>query len=285
MQNKTVVVTGANSGIGKFSALELAKMGARVVMVCRNAAKAEAARQEIVAKVPQAQISIFLADFASQKQIHRVAQEILQQHPVIDVLLNNAGFIAGNTRSLSEDGYETTFAVNHLGYFTLTLLLLPALKAAPAARIVNVSSEAHRFVKELDWDNLQLEKGYSSLKAYALSKLHNILFTKALAKRLQGTSITTNCLHPGVVATNFGQSGSLFLKALVTIARPFFIGSSKGAETSIFLASSPEVAKVTGEYFDKKAIRKVNYHARSEENAEKLWQLSLQMTQLPEISL
>ncbi len=284
MKDKVCLITGANSGIGKITAIELAKKGAKIVMVCRNPQKAEEARKEIIEKSKNDSVDILLADFSSQKQIKAVAEEFKQKYDRLDVLLNNAGFIAGSKRETTEDGYETTFAVNHLGYFMLTNLLIDPLKATPSARVISVSSAAHYFSR-LDLDNLQLEKGYSSIKAYALSKLCNILFARELAKRLAGTNITSNCLHPGGVATNFASDSTPFFKFLFSIGKPFLISAEKGAETSIYLSSSPEVANVSGEYFDKKRIKKTSSAASNQENMKQLWELSTEMTHLQGIAL
>lgn len=279
MKDKICIVTGANSGIGKVTTLELAKMGARLLMICRNTEKAEQTRKEIAGITQNQNLEIFQCDFASQKQIRRVSEEIKNRISHIDVLVNNAGFIANTKRELTEDGLETTFAVNHLGYFMLTNLLKEPLLAAPAARVVNVSSEAHRFSR-LDLDNLQLEKGYSSIKAYALSKLLNILFTRELAKRTKGTSLTANCLHPGGVATNFSANSNGIMKYLFKFGKPFLISPGKGAETSVYLATSPLVREITGEYFANKKIKAASLSAFSESNARKVWEISMQLCRL-----
>lgn len=283
MQNKICIVTGANSGIGKVTALELAKKDKNntIIMVCRNAEKAQKALQEIKLQSKNENIDLFLADFSSQSQIRRVSQEILAKYAQIDVLVNNAGFIAKSTREISEDGLELTFATNHLGYFMFTNLLKDALKVGRDARIINVSSEAHRFIRA-DLNNLQLEKGYSSIKAYALSKLLNIHFTRELARRLNEAKldISANCLHPGAVATNFASDSNPIFKFIFKFGKPFLLSAEQGAETSIYLASSPLIEGVTGEYFDKKRIKTPSSDALSDEKARKIWEISTQLTKM-----
>jgi NAD(P)-dependent dehydrogenase (short-subunit alcohol dehydrogenase family) len=279
MKNQVCIVSGANSGIGKITALALAKQGAHLVMICRNPEKSEPVRQEIIEKSANQSVDIFYCDFGHQAQIRKVADTIKSKFKRIDVLVNNAGFIAKNYREITQDGYEKTFAVNHLGYFMLTNLLKNELKASPQARIVNVSSEAHRFIK-FDINNLQLEKGYSAIKAYALSKLCNVLFTKELAKRLIGTNSITNCLHPGGVGTNFAADSTPLFKFIFKLGKPFLLSPEKGAETSIYLASSPEALKFNGEYFDKKKPKNPTKDALNPDYASQLWMASASMTGL-----
>jgi NAD(P)-dependent dehydrogenase (short-subunit alcohol dehydrogenase family) len=279
MKNKICIVTGANSGIGKVTAMALAQQGAHLIMVCRSPQKTEPVRQEIIEKTGNGLVDVFYCDFGIQAQIRKVCDEIKAKFERVDVLVNNAGFIAKGYREITQDGFEKTLAVNHLGYFMMTNLLGDLLKAAPSARIVNVSSEAHRFTK-FEANNLQLEKGYSAIKAYALSKLCNVLFTKELAKRLQGTNIITNCLHPGGVGTNFASDSTPLFKFIFKIGKYFLISPEKGAETSIFLATAPEAGNYNGEYFDKKAVKKTSSDARNPEYAKVLWDLSTEMTGL-----
>jgi NAD(P)-dependent dehydrogenase (short-subunit alcohol dehydrogenase family) len=278
MKHKICLVTGANSGIGYVTALELAQQGARVGMVCRNLERAEKARQEIIAKTNNEQIDIFLCDFAEQKQITQLAQQVGEQYEKIDILINNAGLI-GNQRELTPDGLELTFAVNHLGYFMLTNLLKDTLLKSPEGRIINVSSEAHRFTK-LDLHNLQLEKGYNSLKAYAISKLCNILFTKELSKRLKGTNLVTNCLHPGAVATNFANSANGFIKFFFKFSKPIFLSPEQGAKTVLYLATEDEAAQYSGEYWEKCKIKKPSLDALNEHYMTRLWEISTELTSL-----
>lgn len=278
MKNKTVVITGANSGIGYVTALEIAKLGAEVVMVCRNKDKAEAARQEIIKKSSNTAILLKIADLSSQKQIRLLAEEIKKEYPIIDVLINNAGVLVPERRE-SEDGIELTWATNHLAYFLLTNLLLDNLKAAPAARIVNVASEVQQ-IGNIYWDDIGLTKSYTPLKAYAQSKLANIMFSNELAKRLEGTKVTTNALHPGAVATNFGSDGKGLIAWLFKTFRWSLLSAEKGAETSIWLATSPQAEGLTGQYFTKKKAIKAKTIAYSKEALKRLWELSEQMTNL-----
>jgi len=278
MQHKTVIITGANSGIGKATAIALAKKGAHIVMVCRNPEKGAAAQKEIIAASKSNKVAIHLCDFSSQQQIRQAAATLQECYPKIDVLLNNAGMIM-HEKQLTEDGLEMTFAVDHLGYFLFTNLLLDTLRNTPNARIINVASEAHRMVSKIDWDNLQAEKKFSQWGSYGLAKLGNILFTYELAHQLNGTGITVNCLHPGVVSTNFGQTGG-WLKHAMSLISWFLISPEKGAETSIYLASSPDVATITGKYFDKKKASKSSALSYDKAVAKKLWNISAKLTGL-----
>lgn len=280
MKDKVCVITGANAGIGKSTTIEIAKMGATIAMVCRNKEKAVKARQEIINISNNQNIKIFICDFSSQDQIRMVASQLNQHYHTIDILINNAGFVATQkNRQITPEGIEQTIAVNHLGYFMLSNLLKPSLLQSKAARIINVSSEAHRFIR-FDINNLQLEQGYSPMNAYSLSKLMNIHFTQVLAKRLEGTNITTNALHPGVVRTNFGNNLSGFMKFIFALAKPFMINSDQGASTSVYLATSPEVASISGKYFAKKKLKAPNKDAQNMEYAEKIWDISTQLTHL-----
>ncbi len=278
MKDKICIVTGANSGIGKVTAQALAEKGATVLMVCRNERKGEAALCEIKEKSKNGNVKLLLADLSSQEEIRRLADKIRTKYPKIDVLVNNAGGI-NPKRTLTVDGIETTFAVNHLGYFLLTNLLLGHLKAASAARVVNVTSQVHRFAR-IFFDDLGLEKRYGPMLSYAQSKLANILFTYELARRLNGTAVTANTLHPGGVRTNFGKeltglAGFYFRNIGFLMRSP-----EKGAETVIWLASSPDVEGVTGKYFfDKKEIRSSKISCDAEV-ARRLWHVSVELTGL-----
>ena len=277
MNGKTVIITGANQGIGKASAIALGKMGAKLVIVCRNAEKARAAVKEIE-EAGAKDVELLVGDMASQKDIRRIADEFKAKHDRLDVLLNNAGVLVTSRRT-TVDGIEETFAINHLGYFLLTNLLLDVLKKSAPARIVNVSSEAHRNAK-MHWDDLQFESGYGSFAAYGQSKLANILFTRELAKRLEGTKVTANCLHPGVIASGFGQTYGGFMSFVIKIAHPFMITPEKGARTQVWLASSPDVEGISGKYFDKCAEKRPNKAAQEEAAPKRLWEISEQLTGL-----
>ena len=278
LKGKTFLVTGANSGIGKVTATELAAMNAQVVMLCRNRKRAEQARDEIVHQTNNTDVFILLADLSDQRQIFGVAREFCRMFEKLDVLINNAGII-DHGKTITPDGLERTLAINHLGAFLLTNLLKKPLQHADAARIVTVSSEAHKFA-DLDMNDLQLEHGYYPLKAYANSKLCNILFTKALDKRLQQnrSDITANCLHPGAVATKFGDKGSIWFKLIWFLSKPFLISPEKGAETMLYLATDDSVKNRSGEYFKNCKISEVSGSAANETLAEQLWQRSIEMT-------
>ena len=246
---KTVLVTGATSGIGLEASVALARQGARVVMVGRDRAKTELAAVAVTARAgvkPEAQL---LCDFSSQASIRALAGQVLERFERVDVLVNNAGGV-NKTRRLSADGIEATFAVNHLGYFLLTNLLLDRLVRSAPARVVTVASVGHRH-GTLDFDDLGYERGYSIMKAYARSKLANVLFAAELARRLEGTGVTSNSLHPGAVATNIWSGAPLWAKPIILLLfRPFFISAEKGGSYIVRLAASPELDGVTGKYFE-----------------------------------
>lgn len=276
MTGKICVVTGANSGIGRETAVALAKAHADVSIVCRTAEKAEAAAAEIRARSGSDRVRAFVADFSSQAETRALAKCLLAELPRIDVLVNNAGLIMGERR-LTPEGIETTFAVNHLGYFLLTHLLLDRLRESAPARIVNVASDAHRS-GTVDFDDIECARGYSGWKAYCQSKLCNVLFTNELARRLDGSGITANSLHPGVVGTNFANAGPSLVRGLFWLAKPFLLSPARGAETSIYLAMSPDVDGVSGKYFAKKQAVTPSSEARDEQRAKRLWTLSESMT-------
>ncbi len=286
MTNKLCVITGANSGIGFETAKALAKKGAYIVMVCRNEDKAIQAKNEILQTVDDAGIAIVLCDFSIQKEIHKAAEEITSRYKKIDVLINNHGFIASE-RNETVDGLEETFAVNHIGYFLFTNLLLDNIKAAKKARIVNVASDAHR-AGEFDPENIQLQENFSPMKAYGNSKLFNILFTKELADRLKDSDVTANSLHPGVISSNFGQSGEWYVSLFYKVFGVFMTSNKEGAETSVYLASSDEVENANGAYFKNKKAVAPKKQARDMEAAKKLWEISEELCDLanqPEIQL
>lgn len=272
MQGKTCVITGATSGIGLMTALGLAKAGARLVLVGRNPARGEAALARLKQGVPGAQVEIHYADLARLDEVRRIASLLDGSLGRIDVLLNNAGAIFWR-RAVSADGLERTFALNHMAYFVLTEALRETLIASAPARVVSTASDAHRGMN-LDFGDLQSARSYNGLRAYGRSKLANILFTRELARRLAGRRVTANCLHPGVVATRFGQSSGGWAARLFPLLRPFFISPENGADTIIYLASSPEVADTTGAYFFKRRITEPSGAARDDEAADRLWQAS-----------
>jgi len=279
MTGKTVLITGANQGIGKASAIALGAMGAKLVLVCRSEEKAKAAIVDIE-KAGAKDVTLIVGDVGSQKDIRRVASEVQKKVDKLDVLLNNAGVLVPQRRT-TVDGIEETFAINHLGYFLLTKLLRDLLEKSGNSRIVNVSSEAHRRGK-MNFDDLQFEKtSYSAMGAYSQSKLANILFTKELAKRLAGTKVTANCLHPGVIASGFGHTYGGLWSFVLTLGRPFLANTDDGAKTQVHLASSPEVEGITGEYWDKCKVARPTRAAQNEGDAKRLWEISEELVSKP----
>ena len=276
MQGKTVVITGATSGIGEVAALELAAKGARIVFIARDRARGEATLAKLNSRAPGLTHKVHYADLTLLAEMKRVAAEIAASEPRIDVLVNNAG-AAFAQRQVTADGFELTFALNHLSYFVVTAGLRERLLGSPSARIVSTSSSAHRGMA-LDLDDLQSSKGYSSLIAYGRSKLENILFTRELARRIRGTGLTANCLHPGLVATRFGHRSGGVLQPFLKALQNFGSTPEKGAETIVYLASSPEVADVSGEYFVKNKIAKTSGAARDPALAAALWKQTAELT-------
>jgi NAD(P)-dependent dehydrogenase (short-subunit alcohol dehydrogenase family) len=275
MKGKVVVITGATSGIGEIAAQRLAGMGARIVLVARDASRGQKTLTRlpgIGAGVPH---SIYYGDLSSISQSKRVAAEIAAVEPRVDVLINNAGALFG-TRHLTADNLEATFATNHMAYFAMTLGLKANLRAAAPGRVVNTASGAHRGYT-LDFDDLQGAKSYSAIRAYGRSKLCNILFTRELARRWSGTGVTANCMHPGFVATRFGDGSGGFLSGVVRIAKTFAITPEKGAETIVYLASSPDVAAISGEYFYKCRRAAPTAGGRDDAAAQRLWNESAKL--------
>ena len=281
MQPRLCLITGANSGIGRITALELAKKGFDILMLCRNLDKARPVRQEIKAVSQTRRVDLIQCDVASQESVVQAAREIIDRYDHLDVLLNNAGLYLDQPQ-FSPEGIELTFATNHLGPFLLTNLLLDLLQKGQHARVVTVSSEAHRWSRGFRLDEIARPRSYNGINAYGASKLCNILFAKELANRLMDVGITSNSLHPGAVNTNFGGAAASWQGAIFRLMKPFFITPEQGAQTSIYLASSAEVERVTGLYFDKSRPKTPSSEARSEFNATKLWQLSEQLTSLSE---
>ncbi|MGZ9587376.1 SDR family oxidoreductase [Paenibacillus marinisediminis] len=278
MSGKIVLITGANSGMGLATTIELAKKGAHVVMACRNKSRGEEALQRAIAESRSTEIHLMTCDLASIKSIRQFASAFREQYNRLDVLINNAGVVAIK-RELTADGYESQIGVNHLGHFLLTSLLLDLLTNAPQGRIVNVSSGAHK-VGNIHFENINLEKRYNPAKGYAQSKLANILFTQELARRLQHTSVTVNSLHPGAVATNIGVDRDTgFGKAVHKLLKPFFRTPLQGAQSAIYLASSPEVSQETGGYYVNCKRAKVSSRAQNAELAARLWKWSEEQVQ------
>lgn len=274
MAVKTIVVTGGTSGIGEVAAVELAKQGARIVLIARDPERAGMTLSKLRNANPNERHTSHLADLSQISEMRRTAKEIVQSEPEIDVLINNAGALF-NARKVTEDGLEMTFATNHMAYFVVTNLLLPNLK--PGARIVSTASDAHKGAK-LDFADLQSAKKYSGFSVYGKSKLANILFNRELARRIAGTGVTANCLHPGFVATRFGDQSGGILSVAVKIAKPIgAISPQEGAKTIVYLASSPEVEGKSGGYYYQCAIATPTKEAQSDEDAKRLWDVSAQL--------
>ena len=277
MKDKVCLVTGATGGIGGVAAMSLAAMGATVVGVGRDAQKCDATAAAIRTAVAGAQVDFVVADLSSQAQVRRLAATFLARYGRLDVLLNNAGAYYFS-RGVTEDGIERTLALNHLGYFLLTRLLADRLLASAPARIVNVASSAHRSA-QLDMDDLELARGYRGWTAYANSKLANILFTRELARRLVGTAVTANAVHPGWVATRFAENN---MRGLLAVLRPFYrlyqrltaISPAAGADTLVYLASAAAVAGVSGQYFRERRVLEPVGLANDDSAARRLWELS-----------
>ena len=273
MHGKVCIVTGANSGIGRVTAIDLAGRGATVVLVCRNHASGSAVVEEIGQRGGDA--ALLIADLASQRQVREVAAAFLKRFDRLDVLINNAGVAGWGTRLVTEDGLEATFAVNHLAPFLMTNLLLDTLKASAPSRVVTVSSAAHKSFT-LDLEDLQGERRYSGFGAYGRSKLANILFTLELSRRLEGTGVTANCLHPGVVATGIFRNIPRWMRFILT--SPLVLSPERGADTMIYLATAPEVTDVSGQYFVKRKPVRSSRTSRDTETARRLWWASEVLT-------
>jgi NAD(P)-dependent dehydrogenase (short-subunit alcohol dehydrogenase family) len=279
MAGRTVLVTGGTGGIGKATAIGLATMGARVGITGRELARAEQAAADIRAASGNPAVDVFAADMSSQAEVRRLAAAVLDAYPRLDVLVNNVGGFWAH-RQLTADGLERTFALNHLAPFLLTNLLLDRLMASAPARVVTVSS-GEQARGRIDFDDLQGARDYSAQRAYSQSKLANVMFTNELARRLQGTGVTANSLHPGVVRTNFGaedQAG--FFAVMGGVVRPFLKTPARGAETAIYLASSPDVGGVTGQFFANRKPKTANKVAYDTDMTARLWQVSADLVGL-----
>ena len=278
MGGKTVLITGGTSGIGKATAVALAAMGANVVVVGRNPERGEAAVEEIKAQSHSEPVELVLADLSLKSEVRRLAKEFLERYDRLDVLVNNAGLVQSK-RNETPDGIETTLAINHLAPFLLTNLLLETLEQSAPSRVITVSSEAQRW-GNMDFEDLQSRRKYRGFPVYGMTKLANIMFTYELAERLSGTGVTANCLHPGSVGTNFGQNNRGPMALFFRTFKPFMRSPEQGADTLIWLASSPEVDGVSGKYFsDRKEIeaKKVAYDPAAR---RRLWEISEDLTGL-----
>jgi NAD(P)-dependent dehydrogenase (short-subunit alcohol dehydrogenase family) len=293
MRGKVVVITGATSGIGEAAAEKLAAMGARLVLVARDKARAEATLARLRELGPDAAPSAYYADLLRLSEMKRVAAEIAAAEPRIDVLINNAGALFSR-RHLTPDSLEFTFALNHMSYFVLTHQLLNRLRASAPARIVNTASDAHE-AATLDFDDLQSGKAYGQsnllgwlrfggpgFRVYGRSKLCNILFTRELARRLAGTGVTANALHPGFVATRFGDESGGLISFGIKVGKRFALSSEKGAETLVYLASSHEVAAASGGYYYKCRLATPSASARDDASARRLWAETANLAGVPD---
>ncbi|PRQ06425.1 SDR family oxidoreductase [Enhygromyxa salina] len=274
MSGKTVLITGGNSGIGRYTAIGLARMGAKVLFTSRNLRKGDVARAELRETVSKQQIDCMELDLASFRSIEQFARQFIAKYPRLDVLVLNAGSVL-DTRQVTKEGFEMTFGANHLGHFFLTQLLRERLEES-SARVVVVASDAHRGARAgLNFDDLMFERDYKGWAAYCASKLANILFANELGRRFDG--VTAHSLHPGVVRTGFGRDGDLagpIARAAISLVRPFLIGPEKGAQTSIYVASAPELEGKTGGYYDKCRPGKRSAAAQDDDAAKRLWEVS-----------
>jgi NAD(P)-dependent dehydrogenase (short-subunit alcohol dehydrogenase family) len=278
MGGRTCLITGASSGIGRIAAIRLAQLGAKLVLVCRDRERGEETLAAIQRTSGNRDATLLLADLSSQQSIRQMAGDFLATGAPLHVLINNAG-VVNTQRMLTVDGIETVFAVNHLAYFLLTFLLLDRLKASAPARIVNVASHAHRY-GTMDFADLGGESTYKAMRIYGRSKLANILFTYELARRLSGTGVTVNCLHPGAVATGLGKNNGSAAKVLIAMLRPFFRTPEAGAATSIYLASSPQVEGLSGKYFTNCKEARSSRESYDQDIARRLWELSARLTRV-----
>jgi NAD(P)-dependent dehydrogenase (short-subunit alcohol dehydrogenase family) len=278
LHSQTILVTGATSGIGVVTALELARLGANVVLVGRDEGRCLETVESIVVKTGNEAIDYLIADLSSQSEIRRLAVEFHSRYQRLDVLVNNAGAYFFR-RQESVDDLEMTFALNHLSYFLLTNLLLHTLQVSAPARVVNVSSNAH-YGNPLDFDDLGSQKNYGLMKVYGRSKFANVLFTYELSRRLVGTGITANALHPGFVRTNIARNNGWYMHLIMPLAMIRGISPEEGARTSIYLASSPDVDDVTGRFFIKCQETPSDPATYNEEDARRLWEISAELTNL-----
>ncbi|HYA35891.1 MAG TPA: SDR family oxidoreductase [Candidatus Binataceae bacterium] len=276
IRGKNCMVTGVTNGIGRVTAIELAKMGARMFLVCRDRGRGDALAAEIAERTGNRDVTLLVGDLASQADIRRLAGEFLARGEPLHVLVNNAGVVNMN-REITRDGIEGTFAVNHLAYFMLTMLLLDRIKQSAPARIVNVTSDLHQR-GTMNFTDPGLADGYGWMRSYSQSKLANILFTYELARRLEGAGVTVTCCHPGAVATNLGKNNGIFARGVVALLGPFMRTPEKGARTQIWLASSRDVEGRTGKYYIDCAERQSSKESHDAEAARRLWEMSAKMT-------
>ena len=279
LADKYCLVSGATSGIGEATARSLVSLGMHLTIVCRNRDKGVLLKASLE-ESSRHPVEVIVGDFSRLSDVRKIAQDYLSANKPLHLLVNNAG-IVNTRRQLTEDGYEEMFAVNHLAPFLLTNLLLPVIKESAPARIVNVSSHAHTFVKNMGFDDLQAERQFKTFKVYGRSKLANILFTRELSKRLQEVGVTANSLHPGAVSTGLGlQNQGFFSHLLASMLRPFFKSPEQGAATSLYVATAQELEGVSGQYFSNSKQAKPKPWAEDDNEASRLWQLSCEMAGL-----
>lgn len=278
LSGKTALVTGASSGIGLEASCVLARRGARVLMVARDQTRGDAARAEVARRSGSDAVDLLMCDFASQAATRALADQVKARVDRLHILVNNAGSVSPKRR-MTEDGIEQTFAVNHLGYFLLTNLLLDLVVASAPARIINVSSIGHR-QGTLDFDDLGFERGYGIMKAYSRSKLANVLFTTELARRLEGKGVTVNALHPGAVATHIWSHAPAIARPILAVAKLFMISPAEGGDRIVYLATSPEVEGKTGGYYEKNRLVSPARLARDSALASRLWTVSTDLVHL-----
>ena len=279
LDGKTVLVTGASSGLGMHVAIQLARLGAEVAMTARDAGRGDAAAREVRSRSGSDAVSVLLCDFGVQDDVRRLASEVHAKHPRLHVLVNNAGSVSA-ARKVTADGLEQTFAVNHLGYFLLTNLLVDLLERSAPSRVVNVSSVAHRR-GDLDFENLQFERGgYAIMKAYSRSKLANVLFTSELARRLAGRGVTVNAIHPGAVATNIWSRAPWFARPLLAVAKRFMLSPDDAARAIVRLAADPDVEGRSGGYYERFERVRPSRLAEDVALAGRLWNVSARLVRL-----
>jgi len=279
LSGKVCLITGATNGIGKASAIALSSMGASLFLVCRDPDRAKTTAEEISERTRNSKVSILVGDLASLQDVRRVAEGFLASKQPLHILLNNAGVI-NTTRKLTRDGFEEMFGVNHLAHFLLTNLLLDRIKASAPARIVNVSSNGHKYSEAIHFDDLSAETWFATFKTYGHSKLANILFTRELSRRLAGSGVTANSLHPGAVSTNLGTQNAWYGKLLVGLLRPFFLSAEQGAATSLHVATAPELEGVSGKYFVNCRETAPKPWAEDDAAAAHLWDVSIRLVRL-----